>query len=106
MYLVVAKGGSTPCISGSFYLTKVRSVIFQLWSELEYNRGWAYADSGHMYIHIEMSVSFGHAHSLDTTIYKCYTLSQPHCTNSPSLGFSQVPFVIIPSKVARQNLGK
>lgn len=89
--MIEANSGSTLCISSLPKFNNGMASHFLIRSQLEYEGGQAYADSGHVFIlaytQRNVWVTIGHTHSLDMTIYKCCTLwvwlhRHLHCTNS------------------------
>ena len=65
MYLIVAKAVPFAVSTALSFLTMVHSAIL-IRSQLEYNRGWAYTDSGHMFI---LAISHAHHFPYDIQIY-------------------------------------
>ena len=84
-----------------------------IWSQLEYNRGRAYVDSGHVRVintaisrayadsgHVRVHVintAISHTHILGTAVYEHCTHwvrlhSHLHCTNSSRSGSNKAPF--------------
>ena len=94
MYLIVAKAVPFVASAALSYLTTVHSAIL-IRSQLEYDRGREYTDSGHVFI---LAISHAHRYAYTSPVHSAcgYTASDIHFANysiDPSLQSCQVQVV-------------
>ena len=79
VYLIVAKAVPFAASAALSYLTTVHSAIF-IRSQLEYDRGREYTDSGHVFI---LAISHAHRYAYTSAVHSArgYTASDIHFAN-------------------------